>query len=206
MTLVAVALILMVLVGVAMLSSRSGLVPWMNEMTRLNPGVQNRAEWMAPRHVILSVEKDYLAFYRYAAEQLPKGWLAYTRDLNEYLCGEMLRGQRESLSQRLRHDRGRFVEVLRANHNVQVRHFSGDGLRCVVIDQQSEQRLATYDYWTGRRVHTQDIGNTIYIYEMHYDQSLGRWKLARFVQQLPLGVCQPGALEIHLPTTMGRDQ
>lgn len=202
--LLAAALVLLILI--VMFLSRSGFVPWMDQMTRLNAGAINRAEWMAPPHVIAAVKHDYLAFYIYASAKLPKGWLAYMRDLNEYLSHEMLSTQRESLNLRLMQDRGRFIDILRATHHVQVRHFSDDGLSCIVIDQQSEQRIATYDYWTGRRLHTQFTGNAVYIYEMRYDQSVERWKIARFIQQLPPGISQPGTLEIHLPSHIGRDQ
>jgi hypothetical protein len=205
-------MIIVLLVGIIALlialvmTSRSSVVPWLNQMTRLNPGVYNRGEWMAPGLIVETIQRDYLAFYRYAAETLPQGWMVYLRDLDRYLTGDMLRLQRESLDLRLRHDRGRIIAILRAHHHLQVRHFSNDGLRCLVIDHQSEQRMATYDYWTGKRLHTQDLGGMVYIYQMQFDQAAGRWKIDHLVQQMLPDVYPAHVMEINLPQTVGRDQ
>lgn len=197
-----------IIVGMILLviSSTASVVPWLDSMTRENPGTRDRAEWIAPVDVIEAVTVDYISFYTYAAERLRQGWVAYGRDLNHYLTEDMLTEQRESISMRLQSDRGRVLDVLRADHDIQVRNFSGDGLRCVVIDHRSDQRLATYDYWRGSRLHTQDMGAGTYVYEMAYDQRANKWKLARFVQSLPPGTRQPGTLMLTLPHTAGRDQ
>lgn len=195
-----------VLILVLWLTSHSSLAPWLDDMTRLNPGVLNRAEWMAPPLVLEAVKRDYLAFYEYAARTLPQGWIAYGRELDTYLCNDLLAAQQASLRVRLHHDRGRVIGILRANHTVQVRHFSPDGLRCVVIDHQTEQRLATYSYWQNHRLHTQDMGDQVYVYQMDYDQKARRWKIARFIQQLPRGAAQMMNLAISLPAAVGRDQ
>ena len=188
------------------ITSMPSVVPWMDTMTRKNPGERDRAEWIAPVDVVEAVTQDYLSFYSYAAQHLREGWVTYGRDLNHFLTGEMLEQQRESIAMRLQNDRGRVVDILRADHDVQVRNFSADGLRCIIIDQQTDQRLATYDYWNRYRLHTQDMGAGIYVYEMAYDMRTRKWKLARFIQCLPPGTCQPGTLELSLPHTAGRDQ
>ncbi len=179
--------VLLALSVTIILTTHNGSVPWLADMRRLNPGARHRAEWVAPPNVLQTVEQDYLDFIEYGAERLPQGWVAYMRDLDDYLCGEMLREQRASLTQRLKHDRGRVIDVLRADHQIHVRHFSADGLRCILIDSQRAARLASYDYWTGQRIHTQDMGDRCFVYEMHYDLTRARWRIARYIQQLPLG-------------------
>jgi hypothetical protein len=201
--LIAVLVVVLVLLAIR---STSSVVPWMDVMTRRNPGVRDRAEWIAPTDVIEAVTEDYLAFYTYAAERLRQGWVAYGRDLNEHLTGDLLTQQRESIALRLQSDRGRVVDVLRADHDVQVRNFSTDGMGCIVIDHQSDQRLATYDYWAGHRLHTQDMGMSIYVYEMAFDQRAEKWKIARFIQCLPPGTRRPGTLVLNLPQPAGRDE
>jgi len=190
----------LLVLGVWFVTANNELVPWLDKMTRLHAGVRHRAEWIAPYEVLEAVKRDYLSFYDYAARTLPQGWLAYLQELEDYLCGEALLLQRQSLEARLRHDRGRLVEVLRAQHQLYVRHFSDDGLTCIVIDQQSEIRLATYDYWRGQRLHTQNMGRANLVYQMRYDPKAGRWKRERFIQHLPPQATPPTQLALHLPT------
>ena len=207
MLIVVLVTLVFLLLLVFRLTAGSHRTPWGDQMTRLNPGTSfDHAEWMAPGDVVQAVQRDYMSFYQYVAEKLPQGWLEYMRDLNEYLCEDLLREQRESLDTRLRHNRGRMIDILRANHSLQVRHFSDDGTRCIIIDHQTEQRMATYDYWSGNRLHTQDLGSTTYVYEMQYDLRAQKWKLARFIQVLPPGSFTPGRLDFNLPQTLGRDQ
>ncbi|MFP4323400.1 MAG: hypothetical protein ACLFTK_13180 [Anaerolineales bacterium] len=200
MTTLLITLGILIVLGALIATTREGVVPWLKDMHRLNPGRRHRAEWMAPPNVLANVQRDYLDFIDYSTQRLPQGWLAYMRDLDTYLADEMLREQRASLGQRLRHDRGRMVEVLRADHSLQVRHFSADGLRCILIDHQRAARLATYDYWSGRRIHTQDMGDLCFVYEMHYDLARRRWRIARFVQRLPLGYHEAHMLFIENPS------
>jgi len=47
--------------------------------------------------------------------------------------------------------------------------------------------MATYDYWSKRRLHTQNLGDGVYVYLMIYDLAADRWKLAQLIQQLPAG-------------------
>lgn len=204
MVTVIVILLLVVLAAVIYLTSQSALVPWAQTMKRLNPGVANRAEWMAPNPVVQRVKQDYLAFYDYATQTLPEGWVPYLRDLNRFLCGDMLREQRQNINARLQNDRGRVFDVLRANHRVEVRNFSADGLTCVLIDYQTERRLATYDYRSHSRIHTQDMGEVSYVFKMAFREE--RWKIAEYIQTLPPGSGQANWMEINLPHTVGRDQ
>jgi hypothetical protein len=101
------------------------------------------------------------------------------------------------------------VGVLRAHHQISVRRFSDDGLSCLLIDRQSERRMATYDYWTKQRIHTQDLGSSALVFRMQFDRYTGRWKVDEFIQQLPIGwETLPGAtlrLMDALPEAAGRD-
>lgn len=204
MVTVIILILLLVLAVVIYMTSRSALVPWARTMKRLNPGVVNQAEWIAPNPVIDHVKRDYLSFYDYATATLPQGWLAYMRDLNRYLCEDMLREQRHSITIRLQNDRGRVFDVLRATHHMEVRNFSADGTSCILIDRQTERRLATYEYWSRRRLHTQDVGEASVVYRMVYREE--RWKIAEYIQTLPPGNWQATLVEMNPPHAVGRDQ
>ncbi|MEO0565311.1 MAG: hypothetical protein AAF125_24605, partial [Chloroflexota bacterium] len=80
-----------------------------------------------------------------------------------------------------------FYEVLRATHDIQVRRFDEYGDRCIIVDIQRGRRMATYQSASGRRVGTQALGAAVMVYEMAYDLRSGRWRIARWVQQLPVG-------------------
>ena len=102
------------------------------------------------------------------------------------------------------------VDVLRADHHVSIRHFSEDGGRCLVIDQQSHRRMATYDYTSQTRLHTQDLGDCTLVYQMHYDLGDHHWKIAAFIQQMPTGWDHPSVSRLlewmpDTPRRMGRD-
>ncbi|MDX1993783.1 MAG: hypothetical protein SF029_15450, partial [bacterium] len=100
--------------------------------------------------------------------------------------------------------------ILRCIHQVEVRHFSEDGERCLVIDRQTSRRMATYDYLNRSRVTTQDLGDGTVVYEMVYDKQGQRWKVNAFIQELPLGwesASKRKRIRLHsvLPPTIGRD-
>ncbi|NJL92266.1 MAG: hypothetical protein HC915_00350 [Anaerolineae bacterium] len=179
---------------------------WMRwQAQRVSCRPQLAPAWSAPPEVVEAVARDYLAFYRYASQRLPNGWLPYLRDLHLHLCDEMLRNQRNQLDERLRHDRGRVVDILRAHHRVEVRHFGADRHSCIVIDYQTDRRLATYDYWSGARLHTQDIGNAGLVFAMRYDDHSATWKIARYIQTLPQGVTQVNGLDMRVSEPLRRD-
>ena len=80
-----------------------------------------------------------------------------------------------------------FVGVLRSDHRLEVRRFSEDGERCLLVDHQTQRRMATYHTRTGQRAVTQDLGDATVVYSMIYDPSDVRWKIDAFVQELPAG-------------------
>lgn len=199
-------LAVLLLIAVLVVTSQDGIVPWIDDLERHNAGVARRAEWLAPSSIAEQVKHDYLAFYDFAAEALADNWVRYLHGMEEYLAGEMLHEQRDSLRLRLQHDRGRVTGILRANHSLSVRNFSADGLQCMLIDVVSDQRMATYDYWGGERLHTQDLGDAVCVYQMVYSQHYRRWRIAKHVQSMYRGSCQPSEIDITLPPPVGRDQ
>ena len=178
---------------------------------RLHPGVAHRAEWMASRETIERVQADYLAAHQWALETLLRSYSVYLRELPRYFTGAALAEQVRVVAGTLQRPGPRFVGVLRAHHQLQVRRFSEDGLSCCLLDHQSERRMATYDYWTKRRLHTQDLGSGVYVYLMAYDPISARWKIARLIQQLPADWESGGRARIpirlthDLPVAAGRD-
>lgn len=181
----------LIVVNNIMVSHGKGRVPWSAQLRRMSAGLTQKAEWMAPDTVVHQVRSDYLA----ALEWLHDSALKHTRHQWAYaplfLSGaylkrhqRILRSQREAAPPRL-------VGILRSDHVIEVRHFSEDGESCLVIDHQEQRRMATYDFETRTRLHTQDVGACTLVYQMVYDLSSQRWKIAAFVQQLPLGWGSP---------------
>lgn len=101
------------------------------------------------------------------------------------------------------------VGILRCIHTLSIQPLEDDPLRCLVIDTQITRRMVTYDTKTYRRISTQDLGNRAVVYEMCYDTPTSRWKLNRFIQELPNGwngvkSAYPVAWSTQFPThTMG---
>ena len=202
--------IVIVLVYVACLTARRRVTET-PPLQRLHPGAAGRAEWIAPRDTLERVEADYLAAQQWALETLLTSHSVYLRELPRYFTGQALAEQTRSVAGTLQRRGPRLVGALRAHHQIQVRCFADDGLSCCLLDQQSERRMATYDYWTKRRLHTQDLGSGVYVYLMVYDPAMARWKIAQLIQQLPTGwegrkrSGVPIRLTDKLPVAAGRD-
>lgn len=204
-TLIAIVLGLVV---VAILSRRSRQnVP--EPLQRLHPGVADKAEWMASETTVQRVTTDYLAAQQWVGDMQLADCFACLREVGRYFSGALLREHQRLLGRQLAQSHVRLVGVLRAHHHITVRRFSDDGLSCLVIDRQSERRMATYNYWTKQRVHTQDLGNGAVVYRMTFDRPSGRWKVDEFIQQLPIGwETLPGStlrITDALPEAAGRD-
>lgn len=189
---------LLLLLAFIMLATRRSILPWIRNM---KPSNTHPPEWIAPTYIVEAVKRDYVAFYRYASRTLTNGWVPYARNLDQYLCGEILREQRETLEDQMQQE-NQAVDVLRAHHQIEVRHFSPDGESCLVIDLQTERRMATYDFRNYRRIHTQHIDDAVLVYRMRYDRRTQSWKIAEFIQSLPPITTQ----ETTLPQHSGRDQ
>ncbi|HVO42257.1 MAG TPA: hypothetical protein VMT34_06530 [Aggregatilineales bacterium] len=159
---------------------------------------------MAEDHVVDGVMRDYSAAQDWLADILFEGYGRFLRESPAYLSGDYLQRQRRIIVARVQQRAPRLIAVVRAHHDLQVRQFSDDGLSCILIDTQTEQRIATYDYAEHRRLYTQAVGDRTYVYRMAFDPAAGHWKIDEFIQQLPLG-WSPYRLEESLPLTSGRD-
>lgn len=129
------------------------------------------------------VQADYLRAIAWLSQN---HFLSHKTRLAEapmHLCGTLLDDYLNSLSTHHPY----FIGVLRCVHTISVRSISSDTQHCLVIDTQITRRMVTYCSKTYRRVVTQDMGNATVIYEMRYDDSDQRWKLNRFIQELPNG-------------------
>lgn len=166
---------------------------------------------MASDDVVQRIESDYLEAQRWMSEALLTGYVRFMHEAPTYFTGGYLKREQHSAGIQMRKSGPRLIGILRAHHHVHVRHFSEDGLSCYVVDQQTERRMATYDYWQLRRLHTQDLGEGAYVYRMVYDPPAYRWKIEELIQQLPSGwgaqtVANPAIrLEQSLPIASGRD-
>jgi hypothetical protein len=199
----------LIVVALMTLSGRKQ-VGWMNKMHRINAGVARKAEWMAPDDIVKMVQEDYLAAVRWLPESMLQEWSQQWNSAPYYLSGLYLKRHQEILKHYQMGRPPRYTGILRCVHEVEVRQFSDDGERCLIIDHQTDRRMATYDFWTQSRVNTQDLGDSTVVYEMAYDKQVKRWKIDRFVQDLPAGWRTGGQLKrVHLlsalPPVSGRD-
>ncbi len=206
-----VAVVLIVILVVVGMTTRSDVVPWLNHMRRVKQKGAFHPEWIAPEDIMQTVVEHYMQYIEFAQETLMSGWTKYYHGLSNYLSGDYLRLQTDNIDARLRKDDLRLIDILRANHEVRVRDFGNDGLSCLLLDFQTERRLATYHYWSKRRIHTQHLDDVICVYRMHFDQLNQRWKIADYIQELPshyyIQALQGpiDTLDNALPPILGRD-
>ena len=180
-------------------------VPWAHELIRLNPGAGKRAEWMAPTDVVRAVKRDYLWTQSWL-EECAADWGLLARELERHAAGPYLKRQRAALGL-LTQTRGpRLAAVLNADHTLQVRHFTPDGLRCLVIDRQTGRQAATRHYWNGQPIGAQRLPDATLVVQMVFEPRQRRWLIERLVQTLPApdsGVRV--TLSAELPAPAGRD-
>lgn len=182
-------------------------IPWMGKLRRIRAGAAHKAEWMAPDEVVQQVQADYLAAARWLQDSLLLPPSQQAARASFYLDGPYLR-HCQTLFRQHAADQPRLVGIMRADHQARVRHFSEDGRRCLVIDSQTQRRMATYDCRRHTRLHTQDLGDGAVVYQMLYDGRAKRWKIEAFVQELPAGwdkTPQRVRLSFILPAAAGRD-
>jgi hypothetical protein len=181
-------------------------VPWANELVRLSPGSGDRAEWMAPPEVARAVKRDYVATQAWLAE-CANDWGLLATELPGHAAGAYQRRQQAALAQLVASPGPRLAEAMTAQHLLAVRHFSSDGLRCLLIDRQTERIITTSLYWTHRPVSRQRLPDVDLVYRMLYDQADRCWKVERLVQRLP--VAAPASVRVaitaELPAAAGRD-
>ncbi|MBZ0298220.1 MAG: hypothetical protein K8J31_00680 [Anaerolineae bacterium] len=156
------------------------------------------------------IRSDYLGALDWLHDSALKNWTHQWTYAPLYLSGVYLKRHQHILQQRRKSRAPRCVGVLRADHLVEVGCFSDDGDRCLVIDSQTQRRMATYELATRARLHTQDFGSCTLVYQMVYDARSQRWKIDAFIQQLPVGWGNPKVnprIKVlnDLPTPAGRD-
>lgn len=205
------ALLFILIAVIAIMSfSTSGPVPWLSRMRRIRAGAARKAEWMAPDEVVQEVREHYLEAIHWLHDSATSTWSQQWSSAAYYLSGATLRRHQQILVHYRSNGVPNCYGVLRADHLVQVRQFSDDGERCLVIDQQSQRRMATYNTRTRERVMTQDLGSGVVIYSMVYTAKERRWKIDTLVQELPLGWGTHNTLpriqeHASLPDAIGRD-
>ena len=205
------ALLFILIVVVTLMSlSASGPVPWLSRMRRIRAGAARKAEWMAPDEVVREVREHYLEAIHWLHDSTTSTLGQQWSSAAYYLAGAFLRRHQQILMHYRTNGLPGCYGVLRADHFVQVRQFSEDGDRCLVIDRQTQRRMATYNTRTRTRTMTQDLGSGAVVYVMLYIPKERRWKIDSLIQELPLGWgnhrTQPRIQEhATLPDTIGRD-
>jgi hypothetical protein len=182
-------------------------VPWANALVRARAGAgRGQAEWTAPPDVIQAVKRDYLTAQAWLARAADDYGLL-SRELDRFTTGPYLKRQQAILAMLVQTRGPRLAAVLDADHHLAVRHFSSDGLRCLVIDRQTRRRMRTRRYWAGDVVGQQRLADAALVMQMVYEPRAARWKIERLVQSLPLA--PPGSVRLRLaeelPAAAGRD-
>lgn len=159
-------------------------IPWTYRLRRIHAGVSHKAEWIAPDDVVRQVNSDYLSAV---------GWLAgatigeQTHCAPQYLTGRFLTRFQTIINYHSSPRRPHFIGIMTARHHLQVRHFSADGCRCIVVDCQTERRLESRQLIDRGWTLAQDLGDGALVFQMCYDTSARRWKIEQFIQELPAG-------------------
>lgn len=188
--------------------NNAGQIPWRSQMRQLRAA--QVTEWMAPDEVVELVRAHYMDAVTWLMDTSLASWAQQWAQAPTRLSGASLKRQRRLILNERSGKGLQFVGVVRADHVVEVRQFSETGSFCLVIDYQSQRRMATYNRKTRERLHTQDLGDGIVVYAMRYDAIDQRWKIDSFIQELPPGwrgnpllqefTILPGTL-----STVGRD-
>ncbi|MCB9453643.1 MAG: hypothetical protein H6672_19605 [Anaerolineaceae bacterium] len=165
---------------------------------------------MPPDSVIEQVKTDYLLAVEWLQDSLLLAWPRPLAGAPFYMADKFLRHYQHVVTQYQVRRPYCYVGVLRCDHQVHVKAFSDDGKRCIVIDYQTQRRMATYNYPSRERLHTQHLTDGIMVYQMIYDDRGAHWKIAAFVQELPQGwenkrVLQEMQVIPDFPSTIGRD-
>lgn len=142
---------------------------------------------MAAETIIEQVRTDYLAATDWLQHSLLQAWPRPLAGASHYLTDRYLRRYQRMITQSQVQRPYCFMGVLRCDHHVLVRILPDDERTCIVIDTQTQRRMATYVYRTRERLHTQHLPDAAVVYQMLYDDRAGSWKIALLVQELPLG-------------------
>lgn len=198
-----IVITLMTLIG-------SETLPWVSKLKRVNAGVAQRAEWIAPSYVLMCVRSDYLGAMNWLQASGFHTWDEQSEHAPGHLSGPCLERHLEILKRQHTSPPNRYTGMLHCHHDVQVRHFSEDGTRCLLLDHQSDRRIETFDTKDGKHLTTQALADGTVVYEMAYDRQANRWKINRYIQELPIGWSHDKAshrvkLTNVMPPIHGRD-
>lgn len=186
-------------------------VSWADKLQRISSGT-SRAEWTAPEYVLQQVRNDYLMAVRWQRDSAFQPLEAQMNSASYYFTGEYLQHYQTLLGYLRRKHPPRFVDVLHAQHAVQVRHFTNNGERCLVLDSQTERVVTTYNVLQAAPPLQQTLTNAVIVYQMQYERSQRRWKVERYVQEIPAelwtssGQSYRVKVDTALPQFSGRDQ
>lgn len=166
---------------------RQPYTPWRERMRRVMIGDSVRHEWIAPDEVVELAREHYLEAVEWLQEcaLLPRR-LQQTQ-AERYLTGVRLKRFYQAAEEATLSPRPHLAGVLRGDHQVELRAFSEEGDRCLVLDTQTVRRMATYHQSSGRRAVTQDLGDSVTIYALSWHTDDERWKISAYLQELPLG-------------------
>ena len=155
--------------------------------------------------MVRAVKRDFLSTQSWL-EECAADWGLLARELEHHAAGAYLKRQRAALGL-LAQTRGpRLAAVLTSEHHLQVRQFTSDGLRCLLIDRQSQRLVSTRRYWDGRPVASQRLPEAALVFQMVYDLQRRRWKIERLIQTLPVPDSNVRiTLSAELPGAAGRD-
>ncbi|MFN8561098.1 MAG: hypothetical protein U0703_05615 [Anaerolineae bacterium] len=107
---------------------------------------------MAPDDVAQQVRAHYLDAIHWLNDSMLMSWAQQWAGAPKHLNGSYLKRYRNLLlTQR---ESAPLTGVLRADHSIEVREFSETGGFCLVIDQQTGRRMATYNRRSHARLHT----------------------------------------------------
>lgn len=179
-----ILVVFIVIFGIMSLSGRQQ-VPWARRMRRARAGVSHAAEWIAPDEVIRSVEADYLRAQTWMRNSSHQDWHDQWTGAPLYLSGTYLKRYQELLRMYQLGRAPRFQGLLKCNHSIEVRHFSDDGERCLVVDHQSGSKIVTVDYQTRKLYSGHAMPDRVTVHEMVFDKQIRRWKIDAFVQEMP---------------------
>jgi hypothetical protein len=204
-----VFLVGLVVVGALVFSSQYH-VAWIARLRQSNAGAAGKVEWLAPVDVTRQVECDYRAALHWLQKSVFDTWNKQWTTAPLFLAGSYLRRYQKLLSDYRSVRMPRYIGILHSEHQVDVRHFSEDGERCLIVDCQTQRRMVTYNYLMQRSLQTQALDDGVVVYQMVYDKDAQRWKIEAFVQELPMGwqnrsISRQVLLVSALPPTIGRD-
>ena len=182
-------------------------IPWTSRLRRVRSGTTRTAEWIAPDAVVEQVQHDYLEAVNWLSSVL----IDHTYSCApQYLMGRFLARFQMITSYEDHKKRVYFDGIFTARHHVQVRQFSEDGSRCLVVDCQTERHMETRYVNQPAWSLGQDMGDGVIVFQMCYDIPVKRWKIESIIQELPAGWSNRAAtghiqLNAHEKTGIGRD-